>query len=427
MATSAIVWAAILVSATASEDESWFDTHLPSLVALYEHLHAHPELSLQEEQTSQRIAAELSAAGAAVAQGVGGFGVVGLLRNGKGPTVLIRADLDALPITEETGLPYASRVTAADADGDPVGVMHACGHDVHMTCLVGVARWLADHRDAWRGTVVLVGQPAEERVRGARAMLEDGLYRRFPKPDYAIALHVAHDLETGHLAYTPGPALASSTSIDLIVKGKGGHGAAPNETIDPIVLASLLVLDLQTIVSREIRPTEPVVLTVGSFEAGSKHNIIPSEAHLQLTLRTYSEEVRQQVLDALRRRATGLAAAHAAPEPVITIDDYTPPTINDPDLVDRVVRRFQSEFGADRIHRVEPVMGSEDFGLYSAEGVPIFMFRLGSIASERLAAARQGGPPLPPIHSSRYAPDAGPAIRTGVAAFSAAVRELLPP
>jgi hippurate hydrolase len=415
------------LSAPPPDGEAWLDASLPSLVSLYEHLHAHPELSYQEVETSRRIASELRDAGCEVTEGVGGTGVVGLLRNGPGPTLLVRADLDGLPVIEETGLPYASRVTAADAEGDEVGVMHACGHDVHMTCLVGLARWLAAHRDDWRGTIVLVGQPAEEKVGGARAMLEDGLYRRFPKPDYAVALHVAHDLETGCVAYTPGPAMASSTAVDLVVKGKGGHGAAPHETIDPIVLASLLVLDLQTIVSREIRPTEPAVVTVGAIEGGTKHNIIPSEVRLQLTLRAYSEDVRQRLLEGIRRRAHGLASAHAAPEPEIRIGEHTPPTVNEPALVERVVRRFRAELGEDRVRRVEPVMGAEDFGLFNADGVPIFMFRLGTIPPDRVAEARSGGAPLPAVHSSRYAPEPSSSIRTGVRAMAATVRELLPP
>ncbi len=426
----AVALACPLSAAPRSDDQPsdpWLDANTPDLVTLYKHLHAHPELSYHEIETAKRIAADLRQAGFDVTENVGNTGLVGVLRNGEGPTVLVRSDLDALPVTEETGLPYASQVTALDDEGDTVGVMHACGHDMHMTCLVGVARWLAEHRDTWRGTVVLIGQPAEEKVGGARSMLDDGLYKRFPKPDFALALHVAHDLEAGHVAYTSGPAMASSTAVDIVVNGKGGHGAGPHETVDPIVLASLLVLDLQSIVSREIKPTDPAVITVGSFHGGTKHNIIPASVELQLTLRAYSESVRQRLIEGIQRRAAGLAAAHKAPAPVVTIGETTPPTINDPALVARVVKRFNADLGTEKVREVEPVMGAEDFGLFNEGGVPIFMFRLGTIPPDRINQARSGGAPLPPVHSSRYAPDPEPSIRTGVRAMTGAVRELLAP
>ena len=263
--------------------DPWIDSQLPELIGLYTHLHTHPELSEREVETARRIADELRKAGAIVTTNVGNLGVVGLLKNGAGPTVLVRTDMDALPVVEETGLPYASIVKTRDKSGREVGVMHACGHDVHMTSFIGTARWLADHRDRWSGTVVLVAQPAEEAVEGARAMLKDGLHTRFPKPDFALALHCRPDQAYGTVGYCSGPALASSTSLAVIIRGKGGHGAWPHRTIDPIVLAALLIVDIQTIVSREIEPGDPAVITVGSIHGGTKHNIIPDEVKLQLT------------------------------------------------------------------------------------------------------------------------------------------------
>ncbi len=417
---------ALLMAPTTSADE-WFDRQRPGLLDLYQHLHAHPELSYKEVETSKRIADELGRAGADVTPGIGKLGVVGLLKNGEGPTVLVRSDLDALPVTEQTGLSFASKVTTTDDEGKAVGVMHACGHDIHMTCLVATARWLAQHRDAWKGTVIFVGQPAEEKIGGAKAMLDDGLYSRFPRPDYALALHVAHDLETGKLAFTKGPAMASSTSIDVIVRGKGGHGAMPNNTVDPIVLAAAIVLDLQTIVSREMSPLSPAVVTVGSIHGGSKHNIIPSEVRLQLTIRSYRAEVRQHMIAAIERKAKALAQAHRAPEPSIIISDDTPPTINTPALVDRVVPSLRKAVGEPNVVEVEPTMGAEDFGLFATGGVPIFMFRLGTIPPAKLDEYKSKGEPLPSLHSALYHPDAPPSVEAGVKAMTAAVIGLLPP
>ncbi len=328
-----LIAAAFPCGATAGD--AWIAAHIDELDALYKHLHTHPELSYQEHETAKRMAVELEKAGARVVTGVGKLGVVGVLKNGPGPVVLVRTDMDALPVTEETGLPYASRQTATDKTGRTVGVMHACGHDVHMTCFIGTARWLADHRDRWSGTVLMVAQPAEEAIGGARAMLDDGLYTRFPRPDFALALHCTADQPTGTVHYCPGPLLASSTSVTVTIRGKGGHGAWPHRTVDPIVLAALVVVDLQTIVSREIEPTEPAVVTVGSIHGGTKHNIIPNEVKLQLTLRTFSEPVRQQLLAGIRRRVEGLSRAHQAPDPTVEEEESTPPTINTPALVER--------------------------------------------------------------------------------------------
>ncbi len=406
--------------------EPWIAAHRTELDALYKHLHTHPELSFQEHETARRIAEELRKAGAEVTTGVGRVGVVGVLRNGPGPVVLVRTDMDALPVTEETGLLYASRQKATDKAGRSVGVMHACGHDVHMTCFVGTARWLADHKDRWSGTVLLVAQPAEEAIGGARAMLDDGLYSRFPRPTFALALHCTADQPTGTVHYCPGPMLASSTSVLITLRGKGGHGAWPHRTVDPIVLASLVVLDLQTIVSREIAPGDPAVVTVGSIHGGTRHNIIPDEVKLQLTLRAFSESVRQQLLEGIRRRVDGLAKAHRAPEPSVVVEESTPPTINSPDLVERVVAAFREAFASEKVIRTSPVMGAEDFGLFGEGKIPVCMFWIGTIDPARIEAARTRNETLPALHSSKYYPDPGPSIETGLRAMTSAVVKLLP-
>ncbi len=414
-------------SAAADDGDDWFDGHREELVGLYRHLHAHPELSYKEVATAARIAAELAKAGAEVTPNVGKLGVVGVLRNGRGPTVLVRSDLDALPVTEATGLEYASKVTTTGDDGTSVGVMHACGHDVHMTSLVGTARWLADHKDRWSGTVVLIGQPAEEKIGGAKEMLADGLYTRFPRPDLALALHVAHDLEAGKVAYTSGPAMAGSTSVDVLVRGKGGHGAMPNNTVDPVVLAALLIVDLQTIVSREVSPLHPAVVTVGAIHGGTKHNIIPNDVRLQLTLRAFRPEDTDLLVDGIRRRARGLADGHKAPAPSVTLGESTPPTVNTPSLVAKVVPILARELGTANVVEVEQTMGAEDFGLFGQGGVPTFMFRLGTIPPDRVAAARARGESLPSLHSALYHPDPVPSIKTGVRSMTAAVVGMMPP
>jgi amidohydrolase len=407
--------------------EPWIAARLPELVSLYTHLHTHPELSRQEVETSKRIAEELHKAGALVTTNVGKLGVVGLLKNGEGPVVLVRTDMDALPVTEDTGLPYSSKVTTRDKAGREVGVMHACGHDIHMSSFIGTAGWLANHRDRWSGTVVMVAQPAEEAVDGARAMLADGLYSRFPKPDFALALHCRADGPIGTVQYCAGPTLASSTSISITIRGKGGHGAWPHRTVDPIVLAALMIVDLQTIVSREIEPSEPAVLTVGSIHGGTKHNIIPDEVKLQLTLRSFSEPVRQQLIAGIKRRTFALAQAHQAPEPTLEVEEGTPPTINTPALVERVVPAFVEVLGPANVNPAKPVMGAEDFALYSEGNVPICMFWLGTLSPERLAAAAAKGETPPALHSAKYYPEPGPSIVTGVRAMTAAVVKLLPP
>jgi hippurate hydrolase len=420
--------ATLVAAASAGEPpaaDPWVESRLPALLELYQHLHRHPELSYREVNTARRLADELRIAGAEVTTGVGGLGVVGVLKNGRGPTVLVRADMDALPVTEETGLAYASTVKDVDSEGKDTGVMHACGHDLHMANLVGTAAWLAYHKNRWAGTVVLIGQPAEERAGGAVAMLADGLYTRFPRPNFALALHVQHDLATGKVGYRSGPAMAGCTTVEITVKGKGGHGAMPHRTVDPIVLASALVLDLQTIVSREINPVDPAVISVGSFHGGTKSNIIPDEVELQLTLRAFRPEVRMQLIEAIERRAAAMAQGHGAPVPDVELAGGVPPTVNTPALVRRVVPAMTTALGPENVVAVEPTMISEDFGLFEQGGVPTFMFRLGTVSPERLAQTDDLDE-LPTLHSPEFAPDAAAALRTGIRAMTAAIAQLLP-
>jgi amidohydrolase len=413
-------------SAGSSSIDSWIASHRDELLGLYTHLHTHPELSYQEVETSRRVADELERAGAKVTSGVGKLGVVGVIENGAGPVVLVRTDMDALPVIEQTGLSYASKQKARDNQGRDVGVMHACGHDMHMTCFVGTARWLGEHKDRWSGTAVMIAQPAEEAIGGAKNMLKDGLYSRFPKPDFAIALHCTPNEPAGDVLYRPGPLLASSTSLSVTIRGKGGHGAWPNKTVDPIVLAALAILDFQTIVSREVEPIQPAVVTVGSIHGGTKHNIISDEVKLQLTLRAFSEKVRLQLVEGIERRAKALAEAHRAPAPSVELEEYTPATINSPEFVERVVPFLQNALGAEHVRPTDPVMGAEDFALYSEGNTPIMMFWLGTIAPERLAEAKARNVDLPVLHSARYYPDPAPSLATGIKAMTSAVVGLLP-
>ena len=404
----------------------WLDGHLEELVDLYKHFHQHPERSFDEEKTAARLAEELKKAGFDVTTGVGGHGVVALLKNGDGPTVMFRSDLDGLPVTEETGLPYASKTQVREPDGTTVGVMHACGHDIHITNLIGLARYVASHKGEWQGTLMLIGQPAEERVDGAVAMLKDGLYERFPKPQFAVALHVSSELEAGKLSFRAGPAFANSDACDIVVKGRGGHGSRPESCIDPIAQAAELVVALQTIVSREVSPLEPAVITVGAIHGGTKHNIIPNECRLQLTIRSYTPEVRKQLREAIVRKAKSVAESHRAPEPDVKFDDGTAAVINDEGLMTRVAGGFSKEFGKENLVTSPRVMGAEDFGEFAAGGVPIFMFFLGTIDAERLKAHKDAGTPLPSLHSSKYYPSPEPALRSGVRASVTAIRELMP-
>ena len=412
-------------SARAEDVPQWLDANITDIVQLYKHFHQTPELSNHEVQTAARLAEELKKAGFETTTGVGGDGVVAILKNGDGPTVMFRSDLDALPVTEKTGLAYASQVTTKDGDGVTVGVMHACGHDIHITNLIALARYTAAHRDQWQGTLMLIGQPAEEKVDGAVAMLKDGLYTKFPKPQFAVALHVDSELEAGKVGFRAGYALANSDSCDITLKGRGGHGSKPEACIDPILQAAQLVVDLQSIVSREISPLEPAVVTVGSIHGGTKHNIIPNDCHLKITIRSYSPKVRQQLRDAITRKAKAVAASHRAPEPEVTFDEGTSAVFNDEGLVARVVGGFVAELGKESIVPADRVMGAEDFGEYATGGVPIFMFRLGTISPARMEQYRlKGGSPS--LHSSEFFPDPEPTLRTGLRASVAAVQELMP-
>ncbi len=404
---------------------------LPSLVSLYEELHANPELSLQESETAARIAEELRATGLDVSSDFGGHGVVGILRNGEGPVVLIRTDLDALPVRELTRAPYASTKVVKDDLGREVGVMHACGHDVHMAAFIGTARILAKTKNTWSGTVVLVGQPAEERVLGARMMLKAGLFSKFPKPDYALALHCSADMAHGQIGIVEGHALANVDTIEIIVKGVGGHGSMPHLAKDPVLLASQIVVALQGIVSREVKPGDPAVVTVGSIQGGTKSNIIPDEVKLQLTLRSYETRTRQHLIDSVKRIAAAQAESAGMPTDrmpeVIVAEDSASALYNQPELCRQVRAALGPVLGAENVLTREPVMGAEDFSEYgmTKEKVSLCMFWLGTQAPERVAEAKAQGRTLPSLHSPLFLPVASPTIETGVTAMSAAAISLL--
>lgn len=408
-----------------------------SLTEIYKHIHQNPELSTKEKETSALLAGELRRLGFEVTERVGkydapdnvSYGVVGVLRNGQGPTVMVRTELDALPVEERTSLPYASHVKAKLPDGE-VGVMHACGHDLHMTSWIGTARMLSELKNRWSGTLVMIGQPSEEGFGGASAMLRDGLYTRFPRPNFVLALHDMPNLAAGKVAWKAGPMLASADSVDILVRGYGGHGAAPHMTKDPIVIASEIVMMLQTIVSREVDPLDSAVVTVGSFHAGTKSNIIPDEAHLQLTVRTMKPEVREKVLASIKRICQNLSAAAGVPPeraPIVQLVHSTPPTINNSQLAGRVGAALERALGKDNVLPAEPVMASEDFSEYGLTDrkVPYCMFWLGATDPKRLEEAEEKGVRLPGLHSSEFYPQPEPAIRTGVTAMTSTVLDLL--
>ena len=411
--------------ATANELVDWINSQVPQLTQLYEDLHQTPELSFLEEKTAARMAALMREIGLEVTTNVGGHGVVAVLRNGEGKTLLLRADMDALPVAEETGRPYASKVRVRDERGATVGVMHACGHDMHLTNLVGAVRYLASHRDQWRGTLVAIFQPAEELGAGAKAMIEDGLLKRFPRPDFALAMHVASDVPAGTVEYLAGYAQANVDSVDIKVLGRGGHGAKPEATVDPVVVAAKLIVDLQTIVSREIAPLDPAVITVGSIHGGTKHNIIGDACHLQLTVRSYSPNVRKHLIEAIGRKASSAADSANAPKPEISTTEGTPSLYNDPELVERLVPVLKQALGEDKLVEAKPSMGGEDFGRIGRAGVPIVMLKLGTIKQQRLDGYRDQGIPPPSLHSPKYYPDPQPSIATGVTTFVTAALELL--
>ncbi len=409
------------------------DAEYASLETLYKHFHTHPELSNQETESAKRIASELRKAGYEVTEGFAGTGLVAILQNGEGPTVLLRADMDGLPVREQTGLDYASTIKRMDPDGNEVYAMHACGHDVHMTVLVGAARVLSSLRDHWQGTLVLIGQPAEEIGQGAKAMLKAGIFEKFPVPDYAFAFHVNASQPAGKIGYVSGYALANVDSMDIYVKGVGGHGAWPHATKDPIVLASRIVTSLQTIVSRETSPLDSVVVTVGSIHGGTKHNVIPDEVHLQLTIRTYSDKSRTSTIAAIRRIVEGQALAAGLPKDLypeaVLMDQYTPALYNDPELAGRLAGTLTNWIGEGNVVAVDPVMGGEDFGRYgrTEHEVPINLFWLGAVEPDKWRQSQEQGTALPSLHSSLFAPLPEPTIRTGVIGMAAVVLDLAPP
>ena len=437
LAMSAAVTMGLTSRAIAQEVPVLVDKQLPSLLTTYKGLHAAPELSHHEAQSSALLAAEMRKVGYTVTERVGkypdgsqAYGVVGVMKNGAGPTLLVRTDLDALPVTEDTKLPYASKVRAKNPAGQDVGVMHACGHDIHITTMIGVARNMAALKSQWHGTLMLIGQPSEETIDGAKAMLADHLYERFGKPDLAIALHDAN-FAAGKVSVVSGPALASSTSIDVVMRGVGSHGAAPEAGKDPIVMASEFVVALQTIVSRSVAPSQPAVVTVGDIHGGTKRNIIPDEVKMELTTRCYSEEVRQMIIDGVKRTAKGVAIAAGVPAdrmPVVTVlnDESTPATINDPALAARLQRIFVEKLGADNVIERKAIMGSEDFGIFSLDHkIPAVIFWLGAYDPAKVAESERTGVALPSPHSPFFAPLPEPALRTGITAMTDAAVALL--
>jgi hippurate hydrolase len=428
---------AIIDKAAEASIDALIDRESPAL-ATYKMLHAQPELSYREEKTSAFVAAQLRALGFTVTDHIGkyarpelkGYGVAGVFKNGAGPTILVRTDMDALPVAEETGLAYASRVKTKNANGEEVSVMHACGHDVHITSFLGTAKLLLQLKDQWHGTLLLIGQPAEETGLGAKAMLGDNLYGRIGKPYYALALHDNATLAFGKIGYTAGYALASADSVNVTIRGIGGHGAAPQNTKDPIVVAAQFVMALQTIISREDSPLDPAIVTVGSIHGGTKHNIIPNEVKLQLTVRTYKAEVRTRILASIERIAKGLAiAAGIPPELAPTVELDTLPlesTYNNPELTMKLAKAWERNLGADNVMQIPPAMVSEDFGAFSLDHqIPTTIFWVGAVDPAKIEQSRQSNMPLPSLHSSKFAPVPEPTIRTAIKAMTTAVLELM--
>ena len=417
--------------------DALIDRDIASLLITYKTLHAAPELSHREEKTAAFVAGELRKLGFTVTERIGkfqnsqwtGYGIVGVLKNGPGPTVLVRTELDALPVEEKTGVPYASQVKTKNDAGVEVSVMHACGHDIHMTSFLGAAKLLSELKNQWTGTLMMVGQPSEETGDGANAMLRDELYTRFPKPDFAITLHDKPELETGKVGYTPGYAMASATSIDIKIRGVGGHGSAPELTKDPIVVAAQVVMALQTIVSRENSPLEPAVVTVGSIHGGTRYNIIPDEVSLQLTVRTYKPEVRKNILASIERIVKGVALTAGIPAdraPEVKVSEGTNSTYNDPQLLERLAGVFRKALGDDNVVKMPPMMASEDFGYFSLDQtIPATIVWLGASDPAKVKQSRESGVPLPGLHSALFAPVPEPTLRTGVKAMTSAVLDLL--
>jgi hippurate hydrolase len=402
------------------------ETIYPDAHALYLDLHQNPELSAHEIQTAAKLAAGLRSSGYDVTEHAGGTGIVALLKNGEGPTIMLRTELDALPVEEKTGLPYASKVRTKDEAGRDVPVMHACGHDLHMAVLLGTAEIMAHRKETWHGNLILIGQPAEETIGGAEGMIRDGLFTRFPKPDVAVALHVGNELPAGMVAITPGIYNTNADSVRIVIYGKGGHGAMPNTAIDPIVIAARTILALQTITSREIKPGEMAVVTVGYIHAGTKNNIIPDQAEMGLTVRTFKQDVRKQILAAITRITKAEAAAAGAPrEPLVDHYEGTDSVYNDPALAEHLRAPLEAALGKKNVVTAPPITPSEDFSAFVEQGVPGFYFSLGGADPEKFAQAKATGTMLPTNHSPLFAPDVDPALRTGITAEVAVLRNLL--
>ena len=413
--------------ATASNE--YLAAHYAELEKSYKHLHRHPELSYCETQTSAYLVKQLEGTGFKITRNFGGGNaLVAVLRNGDGPTVLVRTEMDALPITEQTGLPYSSEAESRDREGNIVGIMHACGHDIHMTCWIGTARALAGMRDHWKGTLVFIAQPAEEIGCGADAMIREGLFTKFPKPDYCLALHCDPQSVAGTITYTPGLAMANIDMVSIVVRGKGGHGAWPHMTVDPVVLSARLILDLQTLVSRENNPTDPLVLTVGTVHGGVKANVIPNEVTLQLTVRTTRDASRRRVLEGIERMAKGVAVSANAPEPFVKINPnwHTPAVINEPKLLNKTVAILRQGLGDSHVCQRPPMMGGEDFARFGREGIASTLLFLGTQAADKVALAEAGDDSaLPSLHSDKFAPVMEPTLKTGVKAMTLAVLNLV--
>jgi len=433
------IWPRLLVYGQQTP-EPIADAELPSLLAIYKDIHGHPELSTREERTSAIIATELRAAGCEVTERFGKYddpklkcyGVVGIMKNGDGPLVLVRTDLDALPVQEETGLPYASSVVTKDDNGRDVHVMHACGHDAHMAAFVGTARVLQRLKNQWHGTVMFIGQPAEETVGGARAMLKAGLYEKFGKPDFALGYHDNAELAMGKIGICEGYANANVDSVNITVRGVGGHGAYPHKTKDPIVLSAEIINALQTIVSRENNPIDPAVVTVGAINGGTKHNIIPDEVKMLLTVRTYKSEVRDRVLAAIDRVVKGCAMAAGIPPeraPIVEHlkDEFSPAVYNNPELMQRLVAVWKKQLGDGNVVKMDPTMGAEDFSEFSLpdHSIPAVDFWIGAVDPAKIAEYKKEGKQLPSLHSSKFAPVPEPTIRTGMIGMTSAVLELM--
>jgi hippurate hydrolase len=421
-----LVFAGLMISTSAwAQTTAEIDAYYPDLQALYQDLHRNPELAFQEVQTAAKLAARLEALGYDVTTGVGRTGIVGILKNGAGPTVMLRTELDALPLAEKTGAPFASTVVTKNLAGATVPVMHACGHDLHMTAVMGTARWMAEHRAQWHGALMIVGQPAEETIGGAEAMLTDGLFTRFPKPDYVIGLHDDDSMPAGTIGYHAGPFRAISISPTLTMYGRGGHGAMPFNTIDPVVMAARTVMALQTIVSRENDPMDPVVLTIGSIHGGTQANVIPDEVTLGLNIRTYSDETQQRVLAAVMRIAKAEAgAAGALREPTMTRPEGGHVVVNDPALTRRVASALQKALGTERVIEMPAKMTSEDFAEYGRAGVPALLLHIGAVNPAALAVAKRTGVPVPAPHSPEWLPDLEPTLKAAIRGETVALLDL---